>query len=101
MLVVAGKLTTLTSNSRVRLSQVVFLFKPETLLKWHRELVRRKWTFTSRRPEGRPAIAAELEASILQIAKENPCWGYGKIQGELLSCPPIYRTPRMPVKSTC
>ena len=83
LLVVAGKLTTLTNNSRVRLSQVVFLFKPETVLKWHRELVRRKWTFTSRRPEGRPAIAAELEASILQIAKENPCWGYGKIQGEL------------------
>ncbi len=81
--VLAGKLTSVTNCARTRLSQILVLCKPDTVLKWHRELVRHKWTVTHRRPGGRPAIAAELEASILQIAKENPCWGYGKIQGEL------------------
>ncbi len=62
---------------------MVLLFKPATLLKWHRELVRRKWTCTQRRSAGRPAITPELEALILRLAKENPTWGYGKLEGEL------------------
>src|SRR3712207_5016794 len=43
--VLAGKLTAWTNGARARLGQAVLLFKPETLLKWHRELVRRKWAF--------------------------------------------------------
>ncbi len=61
----------------------MLVFKPETLLTWHRELVRRKWTFTRRRTGGRPPITAELEALILRLAKENPAWGYSKLEGEL------------------
>lgn len=83
LVVLARKLTGLTTSVRSRLSQVVLLFKPDTLLKWHRELVRRKWTFKQQAPRGRPPISHELEALILRLAKENPTWGYGKLEGEL------------------
>ncbi len=82
LVVLAGRLTTLTSRARARLGHVVLLFKPDTLLKWHRELVRRKWTF-KKTPLGRPPIGPELEALLLRLAQENPTWGYGKLEGEL------------------
>ena len=50
--------------------------KPETVLKWHRELVRRKWTYRRDEPGGRPTIPAEVEALILRLARENPRWGH-------------------------
>ena len=81
--VLGGKLTSMTNSARARLSQIIFLFKPETLLKWHRELVRRKWTFRQGASRGRPRISPELEALILRLANENPRWGYGKLEGEL------------------
>ena len=59
-----------------------FFVRPETLLRWHRELVRRKWTYSHRRP-GRPAIPAGTVSLVLRLAKENPTWGYRRIQGEL------------------
>jgi putative transposase len=79
----ASKLVHGVSNSRARLSQSLLLFTPETVLRWHRELVRRKWTFRHQPAAGRPRIAAELEALIARLARENPRWGYGKIEGEL------------------
>ncbi|HEY7414409.1 MAG TPA: helix-turn-helix domain-containing protein [Ktedonobacteraceae bacterium] len=69
---------------RLRLNQCLLLFTPETVLRWHRELVRRKWTFPQRQAVGRPRIAAELEALIVRLAGENPRWGCSKIAGELL-----------------
>ncbi len=84
LLVLAGKLTTMTSSARARLAQVVLLVKPETLLKWHRELVRRKWTVKKNAPLGRPPISPDVETLLLRLAKENPTWGYGKLEGELL-----------------
>ncbi len=83
LVLLVSQLTTLRTSARARLSQVVLLFKPDTLLKWHRELVRRKWTFRKEAPRGRPAISRELAALILQLARENPTWGYGKLEGEL------------------
>lgn len=67
-----------------RLDEVILLFKPDTVLKWHRELVRRKWAYRKTQTVGRPRIAPEFEELIVRLAKENPRWGYSKIQGELI-----------------
>ena len=61
-----------------------FLVTPQTLLRWHRELVRLKWARYSKRPPGRPPLPTEVQELIMRLAKENPRWGYKRIQGELL-----------------
>jgi putative transposase len=60
-----------------------FLVTPKTLLRWHRELVRLKWARYSNRPPGRPPLPIDMRELILRLAKENPRWGYKRIQGEL------------------
>jgi putative transposase len=60
-----------------------FVVTPATLLRWHRELVRRKWTYSQRRP-GRPPTDRALRELVLRLARENPRWGYQRIVGELL-----------------
>jgi hypothetical protein len=57
------------------------LVQPATLLRWHRDLVRRRWTYPHRR--GRPAVTAELRQLVLRLARENSTWGYRRIHGEL------------------
>jgi putative transposase len=62
-----------------------FPVRPATLLHWHRELVRRKWAaFARRRGRGRPPLPIASRNLILQLAQENPRWGYQRIRGELL-----------------
>jgi len=56
--------------------------RPETIRRWHRALVARRWTYLHRRP-GRPATDPESRALILRMARENPAWGYRRIHGEL------------------
>jgi hypothetical protein len=58
-----------------------FVVTPTTLLRWHRELVRRKWTYKAKRT-GRPPIDAQVRDLVIRMAKDNPRWGYMRIQGE-------------------
>ena len=57
------------------------LVQPATLLRWHRDLVRRRWSYPHR--PGRPGAAAEIRDLVLRLARENPSWGYRRVHGEL------------------
>jgi putative transposase len=58
-----------------------FIITPETLLRWHRRLVAKHWTYT--RPVGRPPMPREIRGLVVRLARENPRWGYQRMVGEL------------------
>jgi putative transposase len=64
------------------LRQVATIVTPDTILRWHRQLIARKWTFDPKTP-GRPGIMKNLSALIVRMATDNPGWGYTRIQGAL------------------
>jgi hypothetical protein len=67
---------------RKMLEMVARIVSPETILRWHRELVARQWDYSNRRKKaGRPHIPQETVDLVLRLAKENPSWGYKRIQG--------------------
>jgi hypothetical protein len=68
-----------------RASWPVFFVTPSTLLRRHRDLVARRWTYPLKRP-GRPRARASIREAVLRLARENPLWGYQRISGELCAC---------------
>src|SRR5262249_52483060 len=70
---------------RKLLAEVGTLVTPDTLLRWHRLLVARKWDYSQRRQgkPGRAPLAKVIQELVVRLAKENPTWGYDRIQGAL------------------
>jgi len=71
----------------------VFPVSPQTLLRWHRELVARKWTYRRRSP-GRPPIDRELRELVLRLGRENPGWGCVRIRASCASSASGWARPR-------
>ncbi len=79
------KVTLAALGARCRdLATALVLVKPATVLRWHRAIVKRKWTYGNTAKRGRPPTPAATVELIVRFARENRTWGYGKIQGELL-----------------
>ena len=69
---------------RKALEEIATIVTPDTLLRWHRRLVAEKWDYSERRTNsGRPPVSDEVKQLVLKMAKENPTWGYDRIQGAL------------------
>lgn len=67
------------------LRRVRLLVRPDTVLRWHRDLVARRHAARFRpKRSGRPRILRSIRALVLRLAQENPSWGYRRIHGELL-----------------
>ena len=64
------------------LAEVATIVTPDTILRWHRQLIARKWTYAKRRP-GRPNVLPEIRRLVVRMATENPSWGYTRLQGAL------------------
>ena len=67
---------------RARLQRLAHLVTPDTVLRWHRRLVARKWTYP-RTTRGRATVLREIRTLVVRMARENPTWGYTRIQGAL------------------
>ncbi len=67
---------------RRALAEVASLVTPDTILRWHRQLIAQKWTHKRRSP-GRPRIMEVIAELTVRMARENPRWGYTRIQGAL------------------
>jgi putative transposase len=67
---------------RRRLRDVATIATPDTILRWHRQLIARKWTYEKRRG-GRPGVLAEIRRLVVRMAEDNPTWGYTRIVGAL------------------
>jgi putative transposase len=67
---------------RCRLCGIATIVTPDTILRWHRQLIAHKWT-SARRRGGRPGVVAEIRRLVVRMAEDNPTWGYTRIQRAL------------------
>ena len=82
--VLTARLKAITAGGCERLREVIRLVQPETVLRWHRDLVRRKWTYARPiKPRGNAPLDADVEALVVRLAQENPQFGAKKLVGEL------------------
>ncbi|MCK4414426.1 MAG: hypothetical protein KAY32_12865 [Candidatus Eisenbacteria sp.] len=73
------------------LGEIATIVRPDTIMRWHRLLVAQKWDYSHRRKKvGRPPVSQAIVGLALRMARENPTWGYDRIQGALanLGVPP-------------
>ena len=83
LMTLCTRLSKVKGFTRSFVAQHILIFKPDTILRWHRELVRRKWVYDNQTKHGgHPPLDEEIQALIVQLAHETN-WGIGKIQGEL------------------
>ena len=69
---------------RRRLAAVAGIVTPDTILRWYRTLVAKKYDGSKARRRGRPSTRADLAALVVRMATENPTWGHRRVQGELI-----------------
>ena len=75
----------LSAIPKARRQGLRLLFTPDMILRWHRDIIRRRWAARSKRGRtGRPATRRNIKALVLRLARENPEWGYRRIHGELV-----------------
>ena len=65
------------------LAEIATIVTPDTILAWHRRLIAAKWTYARRARPGRPPVMKRIIDLAVRMARENPCWGYTRIQGPL------------------
>ena len=82
--VLVNRMKSVANRSSNELRSSLRLFSPRTVFRWHNELVKHKWTYNQHNKGGRPKLGQEIQDLVVRLAKENPRWGYGKIEGELL-----------------
>jgi transposase InsO family protein len=67
---------------RQLLARVATIVTPDTIMRWHRQLIAAKWTYSSRSTR-RQGVMAEIRTLVVRLARENPSWGYSRIQGAI------------------
>ena len=99
--VVVNRLKQRTNSTTNELRSSVRIFTPRTVIHWHNELVKRKWTNKKKNKGGRPRINKQMEKLIVRLAQENGRWGYGKFAGELIKLGLVFSesTIRTPVRA--
>jgi len=81
--VLTARLKRRTSRTTNQLRHTLRIVSPRTVIRWHNQLVKRNWIYSSKNRGGRPRIDDQLESLILRLARENIRWVYGKFAGEL------------------
>jgi transposase InsO family protein len=79
--IAVGSLRERTESGRAALRHLATIVTPDTLLRWHRQLIARKWTYA--RKSGQRGVLVEIRQLVVRMATENPTWGYTRIQGAL------------------
>lgn len=73
--ILTARLKRVTASPSEQRREALLIFRPESVLRWHRELVRRNWTFRRPANRGRPRLAEDRQHRMVRMAQDNPRWG--------------------------